>query len=349
MESNSRFNFLVALLLLIKLPNLKSYEWPMDRKCAYTFHIWHPETDVLQKMNDLSLKWTNISTYIDKEFLHLKNDALVELKQCQNWTSRLERDISSLKLQEVKGKIKQRDLNSGISHFQHQLEEMNKRITHIQRKFSKISRRHNNQKQRVDERVQKAMPLIDKSDKNDASVAEILQDSVGDMKAEWLLMKRDLIDLMDEMAGIKMKQDQFLKQTMKITQTVGNITEAIPTNRTLLHIISNEIRTVETNLGGLQEDLTDIKHRESNTARDILNIQNGFKEVLLQSENIKKKLDILTTENNYQRRLLLSAGKSSNGDWQDKVETANVRLDINDVATGTIIYNVMIKATSFVH
>lgn len=48
--------------------------------CSYKFSVWYPDRDVLNKLQVVEFKISNLTSYVDLEILKLKHTDLYELK-----------------------------------------------------------------------------------------------------------------------------------------------------------------------------------------------------------------------------------------------------------------------------
>lgn len=272
--------------------------------CEYSFHVWYPDEDIRQKVKDVSYKVSNITGYIDREFLTMKATALEELKQCQNWTIHLERQITELKFKTLKGRIIERDTSNSITDVERDLLDLKKKVSHLKNNYQRM---HRSFQALNSGHMRKAEPISHR----EINMLDLLKDTVRDLKAEWVVVKRDVIDLQTEHRSIKMGQNKYSNSSFHISESIQLLTSKLSTlevkNENLTNVLKSQSDKND-NLNGSIQELNDHNEEYTVTAD---NIKNDLRNLEANVKSVDKDLGLLKDDNAYLKTLVIASLKST--------------------------------------
>ena len=180
--------------------------------CVYSFQVWRPNQDMVNKMHDLTTKCENTSRFFEHELLSIKNDVLRELLNGKNLSHRVEKEMLQQKLEGVQTKMALSDMRLKIE----ELKSHTKKLSDAQHKLQHIEKQ-----MRSSGEFSKAKKKIIREELSGINhVVGHLKNSVGNLKAEWLLLKREVKDVQTENAQLKGVQNDLQTKTSHMKETV---------------------------------------------------------------------------------------------------------------------------------
>lgn len=278
--------------------------------CAYSFHVWNPGNDIVQKVKDVDNKVENITGHVDREFLKMKVAVLQELKQCQNWTFHLEREISDLKVKSLRGRIIERDTSNSMSDVERDMMDLRKKVSHLKHNYQRLQK--NYQDWLKSNAAGKTEQITSSSD-----LLEVLENAVRDLKAEWVVLKRDVIQLQMEQREVKLGQNHRSNSSFHLSSSIKLLSSRIlklektKTNvTTTLKVLSDLDKQCRVDIQTLQTlDNKRLKLTQS-LSNDVASINDNI-------ENLTKDLQLLKDDNRFLKELVIKSTKSTNTNKKD--------------------------------
>lgn len=272
------------------------YSHDVSDMCTYTFQVWRPDENIEHKVKYLELKFANMSSFLDKTLLQFRNKLHVDMNTChRNRTFRGGRRAGS--------KVKERALNSGMSGFQRELNEMVWRLDQLTTNYVSLKNR-----MATSPAPQRAGQLS-KPEQNDAVSTAVLENGVNDLKAEWILMKRDLIHLNSENSHIKHAQNRIQRDTVSLNRSVTSL-------GTKLKVLEME---VDTGIPGPRQrpsqsdagatDTRSVQQIHTRMEADILNLNNGLQDLRTSLKKVNDHMNLLQNDNVHLKRMIIAASK----------------------------------------
>ena len=167
--------------------------------CVYSFEVWRPNQDILNQMQSIKSRCDNTSRYVSQELLVLKNDILKELLNGRNLTHKVEKEILEQKLEGVQNKIALQDMQFRLEEVKGISDKLNKAQTQFDQIVAKIQ-------------GELSEPVKDIIKRETAEVQDLvaqLKNSVGDLKAEWTLIKREVNDVKVENQAVGQMKSEY--------------------------------------------------------------------------------------------------------------------------------------------
>ncbi|XP_033749204.1 fibrinogen-like protein 1 [Pecten maximus] len=239
-----------------------------------------------------------MSLFLDKTLLQFRNEIYTEMSLChKNRTSRGGRRSGS--------KVKERALNSGYSGFRRELNEMERRLDHLTTDYVGLKNRL-----ATSPAPQRAGQMgFSNNGQTEQVSPSVLENGVNDLKAEWILMKRELIDLTAENSHIKHAQNRIQKEAISLNKSMNSL-------GTKLKVLEVGINTGLPTLrdAGLHDtsSLEDV-HRRMEI--DISNLNDGLQDLRTSLKKVKDGMNLLRNDNVNLKRMIVDAskGKKLNG------------------------------------
>ena len=261
----------------------------MDQgSCTYDFQVWQPNSDMLQRMHTLEVKFSNFSNYVDKELLKLKYESATDLHRYFNWTTSLERSLMQLKINQI-------EKLSGIITMKEELEVFYDKITKINTKVDDFILHFSDQKPRNIRRkhVRKDRTIANytpQADRPDIYLMGVLKNMVSDLKSEWILIKRDIFDLRSKNMEVKAGQGELNNKTYDLLAAVDQLQDKWITLKNSGLRNSNEIDSFKSNVESLKQDFYYMKGLQEQLSGDVLTVKNDV--TTLQAKLIKLKKEL---------------------------------------------------------
>ncbi|OWF46931.1 uncharacterized protein LOC110454972 [Mizuhopecten yessoensis] len=294
------FQCLCALLAFYDLTCINCHDM-ISETCSYTFQVWRPDENIEHKVRYLELEFANMSSFLDKTLLQFRNEIYSELSLChKNRTSRGGRRAGS--------KVKERALNSGFSGFQRELNEMVRRLDHLTTDYVSLKNRLT-----TSPAPQRAGKLGFSSNGQIEQVpTSVLENGVNDLKAEWILMKRDLLHLNSENSHIKHAQNRIQREANSLNKSISSLGTKIK----ILEVeLNNGVPTPRDRDDQADSGIRDPTSLHRRMEMDILNINEGLQDLRTSMKKVKDNMNLLRNDNVNLKRMIVDAskGKTFNG------------------------------------
>lgn len=248
-----------ACVLLLSL-----FLYTRAESCAYKFDVWYPDRDVLNKLQIVEFKISNLTSYVDLEILKLKHTDLHELKCLQNRTHVLELELIKSKLKE----FKEND-SKQCEEQQLQLNNLTGRLIQLEDKIFKRGGRKS--------RIKQERALSD----SDHVTMNTIRASVSDLRSEWIIIKRDIFDIHKEIAYLKKDHNDVTNLTNHIQGTSEMLKKTVESFKSSLEHSSQTIRILHSNFDTLKQIVSSRKDEQ---------LQAEFKTMTKDFRDIKEQL-----------------------------------------------------------
>lgn len=255
--------FYATCVLLLSLFVCTSAE-----SCAYKFDVWYPDRDVLNKLQVVEFKISNLTSYVDLEILKLKHTDLHELKCLQNKTHVLELELIKSKLKEFKDNSTKND-SKQCEEQQLQLNNLTERLIQLENKFFKRGGRKS--------RIKQERALSD----SDHVTMNTIRALVSDLRSEWIMIKRDIFDIHKEIAYLKKDHNDVTNLTNHIQDTSEMLKKTVESFKSSLEHSSQTIRILHSNFDTLKQIVSSRKDEQ---------LQAEFKTMTKDFRDIKEQL-----------------------------------------------------------
>lgn len=236
--------------------------------CSYKFSVWYPDRDVLNKLQVVEFKISNLTSYVDLEILKLKHTDLHELKCLQNRTHVLELELIKSKLKELKENSTKND-SKLCEEQQLQLNNLTGRLIQLENKFIKRGGRKS--------RIKHERALSDSGQ----VTMNTIRASVSDLRSEWIMIKRDIFDIHKEIAYLKKDHNDVTNLTNHIQDTTEMLKKTVENFKSSLEHSSQSIRILHSNFDTLKQIVSSRKDEQ---------LQAEFKTMTKDFRDIKEQL-----------------------------------------------------------
>ncbi|CAC5355950.1 unnamed protein product [Mytilus coruscus] len=230
----------------------------------------------------------------------MKATALEELKTMSKLTIHLERQITELKFKTLKGRIIERDTSNSITDVERDLLDLKKKVSHLKNNYQRM---HRSFQALNSGHMRKAEPISHR----EINMLDLLKDTVRDLKAEWVVVKRDVIDLQTEHRSIKMGQNKYSNSSFHISESIQLLTSKLSTlevkNENLTNVLKSQSDKND-NLNGSIQELNDHNEEYTVTAD---NIKNDLRNLEANVKSVDKDLGLLKDDNAYLKTLVIAS------------------------------------------
>ncbi|CAL1540611.1 unnamed protein product [Lymnaea stagnalis] len=162
--------------------------------CSSTFHVWQPGLEAQQMIRDVYNKMDNLTSYTKYEIAEMKAVLAQETSRINNWTFAVDKRVFQLQIDNLDVELVQAKNSEGTAKLQMQVEHVDRRVDDLERWMYNVrnklrsSRSSNGGSSIGDD----SLGNIPQQQGISPDVGAMLKNSVGDLKAEWILLKRDL-------------------------------------------------------------------------------------------------------------------------------------------------------------
>ncbi|ELT89174.1 hypothetical protein CAPTEDRAFT_194516 [Capitella teleta] len=167
--------------------------------CVYSFQVWRPNQDVLDQLHHLDQKCSNTTSNLNHQIVLLKNQLLNEVVVGRNISQGLERQLMHQKMERLQLDVMTKDLQLQIVQLKGEQRKIMNRV--------RSTGGGGGGGGRFEEGELKGM-------------MEQLKNDVGDLKAEWVFIRRKIQDVHDE---AKQSSERLREDSMQLKVEVESM------------------------------------------------------------------------------------------------------------------------------
>ncbi|XP_074649845.1 angiopoietin-1-like [Tubulanus polymorphus] len=268
-----------------------------QQHCVYSFHVWKPNEDVTRRLEAMDIRDRNISSYFTQELYRFKNELLRELLQSKNLTHHVEKQVLEHKLESVKMRIDQQELRVKLLALETKQDKLKLKARATSPGSDGATLTTDGQQQLIslgdDLKVQ--------SDSLQTKFAS-LRNEIGDLKAEWLLIKREIQDLQRGIQQLTLAHSDLQSDMVKFKNSGKETLQEILSQGTAMKLQQSE-----------QQGITDEIKRNINLLRmEIEDLRGLQTRIRMSNSKIQDQLALLRYENSYLQRAIIKIGGNDN-------------------------------------
>ncbi|KAK0070264.1 BpsFReDn11 [Biomphalaria pfeifferi] len=164
--------------------------------CSSTFHVWQPGQDAQQMIRDVYHKVDNLTAMTKFEIAEMKMRLVEESNRISNWTYSVDKRVFQIQMNEMDDELQQMKYSETTAKLHLQLEQMDRRVNDLERWMYNVrnklrsSRSSNVGSSSVS--GEDSFMNLPQQQGISTDLGTMLKNSVGDLKAEWILLKRDV-------------------------------------------------------------------------------------------------------------------------------------------------------------
>ncbi|KAK7496838.1 hypothetical protein BaRGS_00011818 [Batillaria attramentaria] len=287
----------VSVLLAMFVVGVKS-----DGGCSSTFNVWQPDQDVLRQLEHVQLSVQNLTSFCHAQAAMAEVKVQGHMTSTQNNTMRLERELMALQVSHMDGQLTTTKLAAEVSNAKRELDNTNRRLDNLELDLYMLRTRIKD----VGPRYERAQMSTD--------MASLLKNSVGDLKAEWLLMKREIEALKRDTRRLTQQQDAMRNSTKYAQDDVKAMTLSLQVlekrafrSEDQLHLVESRLSKVMADLEEMKDSVLDLTAETENQRSELSTLQAG-------NIRLEKQLhDLQVTTNRLHDRRLASPTPGSSG------------------------------------
>lgn len=295
--------------------------------CSYKFSVWYPDRDVLNKLQVVEFKISNLTSYVDLEILKLKHTDLHELKCLQNRTHVLELELIKSKLKEFKENSTKID-SKLCEEQQLQLNNLTGRLIQLENKFIKRGGRKS--------RIKHERALSDSGQ----VTMNTIRASVSDLRSEWIMIKRDIFDIHKEIAYLKKDHNDVTNLTNHIQDITEMLKKTVENFKSSLEHSSQSIRILHSNFDTLKQIVSSRKDEQ---------FQAEFKTMTKDFRDIKEQLQAYKLNASSLEKVVEKMVSTRSISINRATDTPASNRTMPSGNSGFLIYDVMTSFTSIFH
>ncbi|XP_076444237.1 uncharacterized protein LOC143282469 [Babylonia areolata] len=238
--------------------------------CSSTFQVWQPDQDVLRQMEHVQLAVHNLTYFCQAQAAKAEVKVADRMTQIQNMTWRLERDVMSMQVTRMDVELQTTKMSAEMSNLKRELDDYDRRVDDLELDLYMLR----NKVKDSGTRFERAELSTD--------MASMLKNSVGDLKAEWLLMKREIEALKRESRRLQKQRGRENNSSLQVSQEVRGVSSSL---------LSLQSRTA------LTEDLLRrLESRVSKVMADCMRLEGSLNQVKAEREEHRSQLSTLHSD-----------------------------------------------------
>ncbi|KAK6179936.1 hypothetical protein SNE40_012183 [Patella caerulea] len=248
-------------------------------------------------MKELKFSYDNFTSYTSLQISQAENGVLQEMRKYQNWSANLEKEVLEMKVDTMKGKLEHNSLLTQVTNMRRQVDALGADLDELEMNYYNI-------RTRIKEAIP---PKYDGENYMGKDLAQLLKNTVGNLKAEWLLMKRELQQIRTDNTQLKNIQNVVKNDTTSLRQMIRSVTGEVQAMEG--QVKSSEISRLETRLTSIKNDFlrikdsqNDLKHETSQFRNElttvqgsIIRLQKDVHELQIDNTQMKEKMAVRVT------------------------------------------------------
>lgn len=272
--------------------------------CTYEINVWNPDADELQRMRTLEVGYGNFTNYVDKELLEMKLHRSNDLATYRNWTLMCEKSLAEMKTEQLNKYVELQDLRVKIGLYELKLEEMKQTLDDS---LFILSTKKSSRKKHV--RRDRMVP-VSQADTPREHMMENLRNKVTDLKSEWILLKREFIDMRTENKELRKVQDNLYNTSVELKQESGELRSLYRQLKNTDMNTGSDIENMKANMEHLNQDLSTIKAAQQSLKMEMMSTSNGLSSLQAATVNMRRTITELkrSQENTFDGSRGISGG-----------------------------------------
>ncbi|XP_064609118.1 fibrinogen C domain-containing protein 1-like [Liolophura sinensis] len=288
-----------------------------DGHCNYRFQVWQPGANVLETLKDLEFKCQNSSVHSTSQLLEVKSQLLSTFSSLQNETLRIQRDLSSQMFKVVDLQRKQNGFYSKLENMRNAVDSMEKRVTHVTRDLKGLNSKVFTNSDSPSPPLILDHDITSTTNNNNNDLMGVIKTNIGDLRAEWLLLKRQSQDMKSETMQLKYGQNGIKSDTSKLKDLINRVqsdTTRIKVNQKDITEMNGELKTM---LENVKLDSIEIKDAQSEVRLDVVTMKEGWLKLKTKWFELEADLNLLRMENRHLRNVLMKLLEDGNStQWE---------------------------------
>lgn len=271
--------------------------------CQYAFNVWQPDADELQRMRILEVQYANFTNYVDKELLKYQLQRSNDLEIYRNWTIMYDRSLMDLKTEQLQKYVELQELRVKVGIYEIKLEEMKETY---ENSLYRMSNHRSGRKKHV--RKDRMLPTYgSQSDTPKEQLMENLKNMVSDLKAEWILLKREFIDMRGDNKNLHKMQTALYNSSVTCRTENSQMKDMNGLLENKGNRMRNDIDSIKARVDLLTQDLSTIKATQLSVKSDILATENGLSALQAATADIRRTVTSLQNHATDQRPIVHSS------------------------------------------
>lgn len=248
------------------------------RDCRYEFKVWTPNEDEQRRLEHIELQFANVTNYVDKELARNQVQRLRDAADVRNWTSVYERALTELKAEQLLKYTELQELKIKFGLFELSVERL-KSENHLQNDRNHV--KHYRKDRMVPNHSSQA-------DTPRHHMLESLKQLVADLKAEWILLKRDFISMKNDNSEIRKEQGTINDSAKDTERKQARFESILASVQSMSSKLSSNLSDMKQVLGNLNKDLTDIKSSHQRLVDDVQGQESGMASLQASSVDMRR-------------------------------------------------------------
>lgn len=271
--------------------------------CQYAFNVWQPNADELQRMRILEVQYANFTNYVDKELLKYQLQRSNDLEIYRNWTIMYDRSLMDLKTEQLQKYVELQELRVKVGIYEIKLEEMKETY---ENSLYRMSNHRSGRKKHV--RKDRMLPTYgSQSDTPKEQLIENLKNMVSDLKAEWILLKREFIDMRGDNKNLHKMQTALYNSSVTCQTENSQMKDKNELLENRGNRMRNDIDSIKAKVDLLTQDLSTIKAAQLSVKSDILATENGLSALQAATADIRRTVTGLQNQATGQKPIVHSS------------------------------------------
>lgn len=264
-------------------------------ECRYQFQVWQPNKDQEQRLGNIEVQFANFTNYVDRELARYQVRRVLDVSEFRNWSRAFERSLNEIKTDHLQKYSELQDLRFKLSLFELRLKDLRGTFDSFIYKMPQIAdgrsegRKHF-RRDRVHTDAQADNPRHHR--------VENLKMLVSDLKVEWILLKRDFINIKKDNSGMRKEQDRIKNSSTAMQQKQDHLTDSLANLQSVSFRTTNDLSDLKSAIRNLNEGLAGLQRAQEKLAGDLLNQESGL--ASLQASTLDMRRGIADLQTSYE-------------------------------------------------
>jgi len=255
-----------------------------QQECSYQFNVWQADADQIQRMKNLESQFANFSNYVDKELFRFRYERSSEVGHWVNSTLSSERSLGELQKLQLQRYSEMQDMKFKFEQFETKLKDLESKLLPdvVGRK------KHHVRKDRM-------VPNHAQADTPRHHALENLRGMVSNLKAEWILIKRDVIQMRHDNDEIKKEHSQIANKTDTLRSQSDEFANTLSSFKTKESAYEGDIMRLRGTVEQNKQDLLTMKYGQEQLRSNVLKQGNDFVSLQATCIDSRRRLEEIQT------------------------------------------------------
>jgi len=262
------------------------------RDCRYEFNVWTPNENEQRRLERIELQFDNATNYVDKQLARFQLLRAQDVSDFRNWTYLQERSLAELKSDQLQKYTELQELKIKFGLF-----EMS--VDRLRMSFENSLPHAPRDKSEAKNRKDRMVPNHDsQADTPRHHMVETLKQLVADLKAEWILLKRDFITMKKDTSELRRHQTGVQDSTKNTDKKLNHFESTLINIQTASSKLVANMSNVLMEIGKTNKNLSELRLAQERLLSEVQSQEKGL--TSLQASSIDMRRGLVDLQTSYQ-------------------------------------------------